>query len=323
MRQLAAGYLLLANLCGKVIWQYPSWFFSSGFGIIGRQPPIAASRQLPPVANASRQPPMASCQSLLVSNYNDSSKILMNMQSVWRESFEVKSYHVDFQQNIKPSALMQLFQEVASNHAAELGWGYNVLIEKGFFWALSRLKVEIIRMPRWDETILFETWPCGLEGLFFRRDFIIYDKDQQVIVRGVSGWLLLAVSTLRPQRPTQLGVELPSNTGKRAMARFPDRIATQTDETIFRKTVAYNEIDQNLHVNNTRYLDWATDCFQLSHYQTNTISDYTLEFLAETHWGDEIELRKGQAANQSAIEAFETSSETLLFRAVITWQKTF
>ena len=34
------------------------------------------------------------------------------MESVWRESFEIKSYNVDFQQNVKPSVLMQFFQEV-------------------------------------------------------------------------------------------------------------------------------------------------------------------------------------------------------------------
>ncbi len=237
------------------------------------------------------------------------------MESVWKESFEVKSYDVDFQQNIKPSVLMQFFQEVASNHASELGAGYRPLAEKGFFWALSRLTVEITRMPQWGESILFETWPCGNEGLFFRRDFLVYDKDQHVIIRGVSGWLLVSIATLRPQRPSQLGIELPMNTGRTSLSYFPERITTQTTQLAFRKIVAYNEIDQNLHVNNTRYLDWATDCFPLNHYQEYTISGFTLEFLAETHWGDEIELWSGTNGMKSDIEALEPTSGTTLFKA--------
>ena len=242
------------------------------------------------------------------------------METVWRENFDIKSYNVDFQQNAKPSALMQFFQEIASNHAAELGAGYDALIERELFWALSRLGVEIIRMPRWGETILIETWPCGSEGLFFRRDFIVYDNNHEVIIRAVSGWLLLAASTLRPQRPGILGIELPFNHGRKSLPYFPERITVQTERIAFTKKVAYNEIDQNLHVNNTRYLDWATDCFQLKHYQDYRLAGFALEFLAETHWDDEIELRIGNSALDSAIEALECTTSTKLFKAVLNWE---
>ena len=84
--------------------------------------------------------------------------------------------------------------------------------------------------------------------------------------------------------------------------------------------MAYNEIDQNLHVNNTRYLDWATDCFQQQHYQDCKLTEFTLEFLAETHWGDEIELRIDGAGPKSEIEAYEQSSGTMLFKAILNWE---
>jgi medium-chain acyl-[acyl-carrier-protein] hydrolase len=242
------------------------------------------------------------------------------MESVWREEFEIKSYHVDFQQYIKPSVLMQFFQEVASNHAATLGAGYDALIARELFWALSRLTVEITRMPHWGETILIETWPCGSEGLFFRRDFIIYDSEKKIIIRAVSGWLLLAVATLRPQRPVVLGLELPVNEGRKSLSYFPERTTVQTERLVFNKRVAYNEIDQNLHVNNTRYLDWATDCFQLDHYQAKRLSAFSLEFLAETHWGDEIELNIGGDAMNSEIEALERTTSTTLFKANLMWK---
>ncbi len=242
------------------------------------------------------------------------------MDSVWRENFEVKSFNVDFQLNIKPSSLMQFFQEVASNHAETFGAGYNTLIERDLFWALSRLSAEITRMPQWGETILIETWPCGSEGLFFRRDFIVFDTNNQVLIRAVSGWLLLATATLRPQRPSILGIALPVNNGRKSMETFPDRITVQTDRMAFNKSVAYNEIDQNLHVNNTRYLDWATDCFDLEHYQNNTLKGFSLEFLAETHWGDEIELRIGSRGVNSDIEALDQTSEITLFKAILNWE---
>jgi medium-chain acyl-[acyl-carrier-protein] hydrolase len=241
------------------------------------------------------------------------------MEPVRRESFGVKSYNVDFQQKLKPSALLQFFQEIASNHAAALGAGYDALMARELFWALSRLKVEIKRMPGWGEIISIETWPCGTEGLLFRRDFVVSDENKNIIIRAVSGWLLVAVPTLRPQRPNQLDIILPSCQGKKSLPNFPERITGNTDHLVFSKTVAYNEIDQNLHVNNTRYLDWATDCFQFNHFKSHILSEYTLEFLSETHWGDEIELWIGNTGTKYSIQALEPSSGATLFRAFLIW----
>ena len=159
-----------------------------------------------------------------------------------------------------------------------------------------------------------ETKDCFSDAIF-----IIYDKDQRVIIRSVSGWLLVAVQNLRPQRPSQLGIDLPLNKNKKALALFPDRITTQTSHVAFRKTVAYNEIDQNLHVNNTRYLDWATDCIKMNQYQEHKLSGFSLEFLSETHWGDEIELRIGSLGAKTDVEAIELSSGTMLFKAILNW----
>lgn len=130
----------------------------------------------------------------------------------------------------------------------------------------------------------------------------------------------MAAQTLRPQRPSMLGIDLPFNNGRKSLAYFPERLTAQTEQVAFNKKVAYNEIDQNLHVNNTRYLDWATDCFKLKHYQNHRLTGFSLEFLAETHWGDEIELHIGNDFLNSAVEAIESTSSTKLFKAVLTWE---
>ena len=242
------------------------------------------------------------------------------MYSVWKESFKINSFHVDFQKKIKPSVLMQFFQEAASNHAHHLGAGYQVLKERHLFWALSRITVEITRMPQWDEIIEFETWPCDLEGIFFRRDFQIYDKDHEIIVRGVSGWILLNSETLRPQRFSALGLSLPDNADKRALPTFPDRIDGITEEKIFSKRILFNEIDMNLHVNNTRDVDWVMDCFDYEHYSTHRLTRFSLEFLAETHWGDKIALFAGRNGEKHLVHAIKADNEKVAFKAETEWE---
>ena len=76
---------------------------------------------------------------------------------------------------------MQFFQEAAGNHAQHLGAGYAALAEEKLFWALSRIKVEIQKTAKRGDEIHIETWPCSLVGPFFRRDFIFYNLQDEVL----------------------------------------------------------------------------------------------------------------------------------------------
>jgi acyl-ACP thioesterase len=242
------------------------------------------------------------------------------MIPVWKENFKITSYQVDFQEKIKPTNLMQLFQEAAGNHAQHLGAGYYQLFEEKLFWALSRIRVELIRIPKWGEEIRVETWPCSLVGPFFRRDFIFFDSKDEIICQGVSGWLLLSTENMRPQRADRLNIELPFNEGKFALTSFPDRLNGSAETPVFSKKILYNEIDVNNHVNNTRYLDWVMDCFESEFYLTHELKNFTLEFLGEMHWGDEVELLSGQEDSSYHIQAVNVKTGKAAFRADVEWQ---
>jgi acyl-ACP thioesterase len=244
------------------------------------------------------------------------------MLPVWKENFKITSYQVDFQENIKPTNLMQLFQEAAGNHAQHLGAGYSTLVEEKLFWALSRIRVETLRLPRWGEEVYAETWPCSLVGPFFRRDFVFYDSHNEIICRGVSGWLLLNAETMRPQRAERLTSDLPFNSGKFALEAFPDRLSGVAGTPVFSKRIMYNEIDVNNHVNNTRYLDWVMDCFDSEFHRSHQLKSFTLEFLGETHWGDEVELLLGHENHLFHIQAVSLKTKKVAFRADVEWSDT-
>lgn len=241
----------------------------------------------------------------------------------WKENYKVNSYQVDFQEKIKPTHLMQLFQEAAGNHAAHLGAGYNALIEDKLFWALSRIRVEIEKLPKWGDEIRIETWPNSVVGPFFRRDFIFYNQHDEVICKGVSGWLLLSSETMRPQRADRLTFDLPFNGGKFALEAFPDRLNGVAETPVFSKKILYNEIDVNNHVNNTRYLDWVMDCFDSEYFQTHDLKSFSLEFLGEMHWGDEVELMSGREGSSFHIQAVNLQTGKIAFKADVEWMTRF
>jgi medium-chain acyl-[acyl-carrier-protein] hydrolase len=72
---------------------------------------------------------------------------------VHQQHFTVRSYDVDFQRRLRPDVLCSFFQEVASEHALKLGVGYQQLDEQQLFWVLSRLLLQIKKLPQWHEEI--------------------------------------------------------------------------------------------------------------------------------------------------------------------------
>lgn len=238
---------------------------------------------------------------------------------IYTESFRVKSYHVDFRKELKSSSFLRFFQEIAGNHASKLQFGYDQLTETKMFWVLSRIQTEIIKPPMWGDTLHITTWPVGVEKVFFRRDFEVRNQDDELVIRGTSGWLLLNATNLRPQRPAALGDKLVTVPGKFALPTFPDRIKTEAMNRLCTKTVEYGDIDMNMHVNNTRYMDWVGDCLKEAHYQCHRLTSFTLEFLSETHWNEAIELNADQTTGNRLIEAVRTADNKAVFRAALTW----
>src|SRR5690606_14573495 len=90
-----------------------------------------------------------------------------------------------------------LMQEIAWEHANELGFGYEQLKARNQFWVLSRLKVRINRRPCWTEGVKLETWSRGTDGFFGYRDYNFIDKTGKPIVQATSSWLILDSETKR------------------------------------------------------------------------------------------------------------------------------
>ena len=61
--------------------------------------------------------------------------------------------------------------QVATDHANALGVGYSRLIEDGNSWVLSRLTIEVDRMPRINEDYSLTTWIEGFNRHFSERNF--------------------------------------------------------------------------------------------------------------------------------------------------------
>lgn len=242
--------------------------------------------------------------------------------SYHKHCIKVHSYDIDFNSRLNVFSLFNYFQEIAWEHAGILRFGYNDLSENNQFWVLSRIRVEIERLPRWTEEITLMTYPRGIDGPFALRDYEIFDVDGNKIISGVSSWLIVNAKTHRPVRPTELDLTNAVN-DRRALYVNATKIADvkQTPVFVDEFTVKPSDIDVNLHVNNTRYVEWAYNTFPLAYHKDKLISVVEINFLAEGKEGNHLKIERYQVdENKNSVVITRTDDQKELCRVFFEWK---
>ncbi len=238
-------------------------------------------------------------------------------QPVWSEKYRVRSWDISLSKQMRLSRVFSYFQEIANQHANHLDAGYDFMQQSGYVWVLSRVFIDIRRLPLWGEEFIVETWPLGNERVFFRRDFRLTSQSNADI-SAVTYWLLIDIASRRPKEfdideavimhnKSHFSLNAPS-------IRF---LAVDSDIREIRK-VKYSDIDQNLHVNNSRYVDWIFDLFEPSWLESKNPASFAIEYKSEVKEGDSVELyKKNEAGSLFHIEGKIAGSGKTSFRANI------
>jgi len=218
--------------------------------------------------------------------------------SVWNAEIRVHPYETDINNRWKPTAIFQAFQEAANSHAANLGFDYHSLLEKGHIWVLSRLKVYFYRFPAMGDSLTIRTWPKGIrQKIFFTRDFQISAPDGSLHLAATSAWLLIDPVHHRMQLPSSLDGELPLNPGLNALEEDLMKIAPENGLTEkFTATAGYSMVDLLGHVNNARYIDWVLDCFDFEQFKTHHLAWLQINYNNEVRAGETVRLLAGPRA---------------------------
>jgi len=207
-------------------------------------------------------------------------------------SFHPIGHDVDVTKRLRLTSFLQKTQEVAEAHAALYGCGYHHLIENNIVWVLSRMKIEVIRMPQWLESVRLDTWHKRVERIFALRDFILYDAHETPLVRATSAWLLMDIHSRRMLRVEQVLPHLSQvNIPRDAIQTIPDKLTAPDQLTPhYTHVVRFSDLDLINHVNNTKYVEWALDCLPLDELSNQTITSFQINFNLEARFNDSVEL---------------------------------
>ena len=241
------------------------------------------------------------------------------MQPIWSEPFKIKSFDINTTGKLKLSSLFEYLQEVAGNHAENIEVGYDQLQEKNLFWVLSRMKLNIERLPKWNETIEIATWPKGIDKLFAIRDFEIFDSAKNLIISATSSWLLIDSIKHRLHKIEELQIPIPDNEMRAAIKEFPDKIISIEGNSISHlHSIKYSELDILQHVNNSQYISWIYDCYQPEFLNSNALKSIQINYLDEAKFLDKLEIKLIMADKTHYIEGLKSNGNKS-FQALLEW----
>ena len=95
--------------------------------------------------------------------------------------YDIEPQDVDFMRKVSLKSLTNFILITASKNANENGFGIMDLQKKNLTWVLSRLVIEMNRIPSEDDSIGIETWVEKIGTAFTTRDFRISDANDVVI----------------------------------------------------------------------------------------------------------------------------------------------
>lgn len=211
------------------------------------------------------------------------------MDYIYRENFKLAGNALDCFNRLKPSALLDLMQQVATNQCDELALDWQTMANKGLLWAVTRTHVQLLRQPVPSSTITVETWPGKASRVAYPRSTVGYDDQGNELFRGISLWVLMDLHTRKLVLPGKSGLELPGIERGGELA-VPGSLAPVKLEGQAQRTVRYSELDRNGHMSNTRYLDWMEDLLPSAFHREHPLMDFTVTYLSEAREGQTVDM---------------------------------
>lgn len=188
--------------------------------------------------------------------------------------------------SISPFAVLSIFQDIATKHAEALGVGFYQMLKRNLLWVTMRIKFEVVSKINANENYKIVTYPSGKSMIEFDRDYVILDKDNNIVLKGQSKWCLIDSKTRKIARMID-GISLTN-----VNPIFEDKfLKTDSFEpnypSVFSYKISKSDIDKNGHTNNTVYAKIVTKLFKS---EAKKLKFFQINFLKESLIGDNLDI---------------------------------
>lgn len=210
------------------------------------------------------------------------------MIDFYTQVFNVKYSEMDHNLALKPFSLLNFLQDIASDNAEALGFGYSYMSKHNYAWFLIKYRMEFVNYPINIQKLTFKTRPRGFNKLFAYREFEIYDNSN-LVGRVFSVWSVVDLNT-RMTIPVSTAIVdndfmVPFEKNENDLV-FSKIKPLANPSYIKEFEVRYNDLDVNGHANNGNYIVWAFEPLSLEFKTSHKIKTLDMVFKKEAKFGE-------------------------------------
>lgn len=207
------------------------------------------------------------------------------MQKTYRKTYQITTNMLDCHDCLKMSTLLDVAQEVAGDHAEELGCGFETMIKQDLIWVIVRNYVEIIKKPINFKAIEVVTYPLKPRFVEFNRETEFYHNGELFAVSR-STWMVINIKDFSVKAPDFFkGFDDDLGYFKRRIRKLPVIEKSQLQK-VKETDVLYSMLDHNRHMNNTKYVDFYLDIFR-PEFSVKTLQ---IEYIKQSFLDDKLSL---------------------------------
>lgn len=232
------------------------------------------------------------------------------MNCLWEKEYTLRASDFDKYNRIKPSAILELFQDAAGQHALEIGVGFDEMIKRSYLWVLTKIKFKIISNPQNYQKIVIKTWPIAPNKLSYRREYCIESDSGERLITGSSEWVVMHSEKRRLIADQNL---YPFTEGFHTELMFEDKLTKIHDfEAIGTPRVVnagFSELDVNNHVNNTKYANYAMDAIVPS--KNDIIEIFQIDYRKEVLEGTRLHIYHTTAEKEALAKGVNDNGDIM------------
>ena len=210
------------------------------------------------------------------------------MNRIFEDTYNLRAADFDRWSRLRPAAIMDLFQDIAGRHANDLGVGLKSLWEKKIVWVLVKLRFRILGEAAMYQRVKLRTWPLPPDRVGYRREYLILDENDNIIVEGSSEWVHMDFESRRIVPAGDIYPLSEYYDRVNFTERFPRLRSFEPTEEIYRILPPWSDFDMNGHVNNTKYPNFVLDA--VCPGENEALSSLSIEYHREVLPGEAISI---------------------------------
>ena len=215
-----------------------------------------------------------------------------NFTSQFSQDWEINFLQCYPNGKLKYTDLCSIFQLTAASHAALGGISFTDMQEFNQAWVLSKMIVEIKKLPCWNDVITVTTWIKSLENSRSVRCLEVYLNGEKII-GCETFWVVFNTSSRRPENLMLPEAHFEKFPLKNATTKTFSRIENIENSTIAgTKKIVLSDLDIVNHANSVKYLEWCLDYLDTTVSISTTIKSFEMNYLKELALNDVVTIEE-------------------------------